>query len=54
VLEQWRQRDALRGQPIAWNGGEGVAAGVDADGSLLVETEDGVRALHAGEVHLSG
>ena len=53
VLEAWRERDALRGQRIAWTGGEGVAAGVDADGSLLVETDNGVRALHAGEVHLT-
>ena len=52
VLEKWRERDALRGQTISWAGGSGVATGVDADGSLLVQTDDGVRALHAGEVHL--
>ena len=53
VLSEWAERDALRGQPISWNGGSGVAAGVDDDGSLLVETDEGVQSLHAGEVHLS-
>jgi BirA family biotin operon repressor/biotin-[acetyl-CoA-carboxylase] ligase len=52
VLSEWRERDALRGRRVRWSGGEGVAAGVDGDGSLLVETGDGVQALHAGEVHL--
>ena len=52
VLAAWRERDALRGQTISWGDGTGVAAGVDDDGSLLVDTADGVRSLHAGEVHL--
>jgi BirA family transcriptional regulator, biotin operon repressor / biotin---[acetyl-CoA-carboxylase] ligase len=53
VLNEWRERDALRGQRISWAGGEGIAAGVDDDGSLLVQTDDaGVQSLHAGEVHL--
>ena len=53
VLGEWRERDALRGQRISWSDGEGVAAGIDDDGSLLVETDDaGVQSLHAGEVHL--
>ena len=53
VLSEWRARDALRGRRISWAGGEGVAAGVGDDGSLLVETDDaGVQSLHAGEVHL--
>jgi BirA family biotin operon repressor/biotin-[acetyl-CoA-carboxylase] ligase len=53
VLGAWRERDALRGQRVTWADGEGVAAGVGDDGSLLVETDDaGVHSLHAGEVHL--
>ena len=53
VLNEWRERDALRGKRVSWAGGSGVAAGVDEDGSLLVETDDaGVQSLHAGEVHL--
>jgi BirA family biotin operon repressor/biotin-[acetyl-CoA-carboxylase] ligase len=53
VLAHWRARDALLGSRIAWDGGEGVAAGVDDDGSLLVGLDDGTQtALRAGEVHL--
>jgi BirA family biotin operon repressor/biotin-[acetyl-CoA-carboxylase] ligase len=53
VLEAWRSRDSLRGHTIAWADGSGVAAGIDDEGSLLVETEAGVIALRAGEVHLT-
>jgi BirA family biotin operon repressor/biotin-[acetyl-CoA-carboxylase] ligase len=53
VLAAWRGRDALAGERIAWDGGEGVARGVDDEGSLLVDLDDGGRtALRAGEVHL--
>ena len=52
VLSEWRDRDALSGRRVRWADGEGTAAGVDDDGSLLVETADGVQALRAGEVHL--
>jgi BirA family biotin operon repressor/biotin-[acetyl-CoA-carboxylase] ligase len=53
VLAAWRPRDALRGRPISWADGSGVAAGIDDEGSLLVETPGGVQALRAGEVHLT-
>jgi BirA family biotin operon repressor/biotin-[acetyl-CoA-carboxylase] ligase len=52
VLEQWRRRDALAGSAVRWNGGEGTAAGLGDDGSLLVDTADGRVKLDAGEVHL--
>jgi len=52
ALEAWRARDALLGRPVAWDGGEGTAAGVDESGALLVDTADGRVALDAGEVHL--
>lgn len=52
VLAAWRERDALIGSPIRWDAGEGVAAGVDDDGALLVDTGAGRVALQAGEVHL--
>lgn len=53
VLEEWRERDALRGREISWDGGSGVADGVDERGYLLVRLADGDRvALGAGEVHL--
>jgi BirA family transcriptional regulator, biotin operon repressor / biotin---[acetyl-CoA-carboxylase] ligase len=53
VIEAWRSRDALHGRPIAWNGGEGVADGVDADGRLRVTLPGGATTLlDAGEVHI--
>lgn len=52
VLTAVAERDALRGRRVRWQGGEGVAAGVDADGRLLVVRDGGQVALHAGEVHL--
>ena len=52
VLEAWRERDALHGEEIRWNGGAGVAAGVDDSGALLVEVDGSTLALDAGEVHL--
>jgi BirA family biotin operon repressor/biotin-[acetyl-CoA-carboxylase] ligase len=52
VLDAWRDRDALRGQPIRWNGGEGTAAGIDESGALLVDAAEGQVVLDAGEVHL--
>lgn len=54
VLAEWRKRDALRGREIAWEGGSGVADGVDDRGYLLVVTPGGDRiAVGAGEVHLT-
>lgn len=53
LLDQWRERDALRGQVIAWAGGSGRAAGIDGSGRLVVELPGGGRTeLTAGEVHL--
>jgi BirA family biotin operon repressor/biotin-[acetyl-CoA-carboxylase] ligase len=53
VLAAWRQRDVLRGREVAWEGGSGVADGIDDRGYLLVVTAGGARvAVGAGEVHL--
>jgi BirA family biotin operon repressor/biotin-[acetyl-CoA-carboxylase] ligase len=53
LLDAWRARDALRGLPVRWDDGEGVAAGIDDTGALLVDTGSYERvALDAGEVHL--
>ena len=39
---------------MSWDGGHGVAAGIDHEGRLLVELDSGgLTALHAGEVHLN-
>jgi BirA family biotin operon repressor/biotin-[acetyl-CoA-carboxylase] ligase len=53
VLAAWSEGDALRGESVRWAGGEGIAAGIDASGALIVETENGRVTLEAGEVHLS-
>jgi BirA family biotin operon repressor/biotin-[acetyl-CoA-carboxylase] ligase len=54
VLEQWRGRDALLGREVTWDGGSGIADGVDERGHLLVRLADGDRvALGAGDVHLT-
>lgn len=53
ALEEFSARDALRGRRVSWTGGEGKAAGIDRQGSLLVELPAGsLTALNAGEVHL--
>ena len=49
----WNARDALLGRPVSWDSGEGVAAGIDPSGALVVALPDGSRTeLHAGEVML--
>ncbi len=53
VLQVIRERDALLGRPVRWDGGEGVGAGIDGNGLLLVSTADEQVALDSGEVHLS-
>ncbi|HUR85369.1 MAG TPA: biotin--[acetyl-CoA-carboxylase] ligase [Solirubrobacteraceae bacterium] len=54
LLADFRARDALLGRDVRWQRGEGVGAGIDHDGRLLVDRPDGTReALDAGEVHLS-
>jgi BirA family biotin operon repressor/biotin-[acetyl-CoA-carboxylase] ligase len=52
IVAHWSKRDALRGRTIRWNGGEGVATGIDESGALMVQTSSGRVALDAGEVHL--
>jgi BirA family biotin operon repressor/biotin-[acetyl-CoA-carboxylase] ligase len=55
VLAAWRGRDALRGREISWEGGSGVADGVDDRGYLVVVVPGGERiAVGAGEIHLTG
>jgi BirA family biotin operon repressor/biotin-[acetyl-CoA-carboxylase] ligase len=51
-LDALRARDALLGVRISWDGGEGLGAGIAADGGLRVTTDAGERVLSAGEVHL--
>jgi BirA family biotin operon repressor/biotin-[acetyl-CoA-carboxylase] ligase len=54
ILAAWRARDALHGREISWDGGSGVADGVDDRGNLVIVTPNGDRVvLGAGEVHLT-
>jgi BirA family transcriptional regulator, biotin operon repressor / biotin---[acetyl-CoA-carboxylase] ligase len=53
ILDEFRRRDALRGRSVSWDGGSGVAVGVDDVGHLLVDVGSGTVALGAGEVHLT-
>lgn len=57
--DAWRKddylgRSATIGRPVAWEGGEGRAVAIDAFGALEVETADGTKTIHAGDVHLRG
>jgi len=54
-LDQWRQRDFLKGRSVTVDGFppiSGIAAGIDATGALLVDTADGIRTVAGGEVGL--
>jgi BirA family biotin operon repressor/biotin-[acetyl-CoA-carboxylase] ligase len=54
-LEQWRQRDFLRGRQVLVEGSPtvaGKAAGVDQQGALLVNTETGQSVVAGGEATL--
>jgi BirA family transcriptional regulator, biotin operon repressor / biotin---[acetyl-CoA-carboxylase] ligase len=54
TLAALRERDALLGKPVRWDGGEGIGAGVDDAGGLLVHRPDGTTTtLNAGEVTLT-
>jgi BirA family transcriptional regulator, biotin operon repressor / biotin---[acetyl-CoA-carboxylase] ligase len=52
IVATWRERDALAGQRVQWQSGEGVAEGINDDGALVVQTPSGRVFLDAGEVHL--
>jgi BirA family biotin operon repressor/biotin-[acetyl-CoA-carboxylase] ligase len=53
-LEDWREADALHGQAVSVTGGQGVsqgvAAGIDVHGALLIETPQGVQRFLSGDV----
>jgi BirA family transcriptional regulator, biotin operon repressor / biotin---[acetyl-CoA-carboxylase] ligase len=53
TLDALRERDALLGAPLRWDGGTGVGDGIDDGGGLRVRLPAGGAAvLSAGEVHL--
>ena len=54
TLAALRERDALLGAAIRWEGGTGTGAGIADDGALLLRRADGsTTALAAGEVHIA-
>lgn len=54
--EAWSRFDACAGRSVVLRMGErleaGTAVGVDAQGALLLETDDGVKAFSGGEISL--
>jgi BirA family transcriptional regulator, biotin operon repressor / biotin---[acetyl-CoA-carboxylase] ligase len=52
VLAAWRTRDALRGREVSWDGGSGIAEGIEDSGDLVVVAGRDRLVLGAGEVHL--
>ncbi len=52
TLAAWRSRDALHGRKVSWDGGSGVADGIEDSGDLVVVAGESRVVLGAGEVHL--
>lgn len=56
ILDAWRALDITLGKPVTFlvggERGEGVARDISPDGALIVETCQGTRRLHAGEVSI--
>jgi BirA family biotin operon repressor/biotin-[acetyl-CoA-carboxylase] ligase len=53
VVADLRERDALRGRRVIYAEGEGVAAGIDESGALLVQTGGRTITVTTGEVVLA-
>ena len=53
VLVALRERDALLGRRVRWQDGEGLGAGIDESGALLVDVNGRTVTLSAGEITLS-
>ncbi len=51
-IDDYRDACDTIGRSVSYGGGSGIAVAVSDEGSLLVETEDGVIAVHSGEVRL--
>ena len=52
VLEVWEDYAPELGTPMAQGETRGTFAGLDADGSLRLQTPDGIVTIHAGDVEL--
>jgi biotin-(acetyl-CoA carboxylase) ligase len=51
-IDDYRRACVTIGRWVSYTGGSGIAVAVSDEGSLLVETTDGVVAVHSGEVRL--
>ncbi len=51
-IDDYRDVCVTIGRSVSYAAGSGIAIGVSEEGSLLVETADGVVAVHSGEVRL--
>lgn len=56
---EWRkdryvELSATLGHEVVWETGAGWAVGLAPSGALIVDTEDGVVTINAGEVHMRG
>jgi BirA family biotin operon repressor/biotin-[acetyl-CoA-carboxylase] ligase len=55
-MDYWNRHDLLAGRDIAilqdGRTEKGIARGLDDEGRLLLEAPDGVRLVHAGDVHV--
>ena len=50
-MSEWEESDFLKGKSVRSSGGvDGIAAGINAQGALLVKTSEGVSCINAGEV----
>jgi BirA family biotin operon repressor/biotin-[acetyl-CoA-carboxylase] ligase len=56
VRDEWSKYDALRGAEVYIEGLDGqlhgIACGVSEKGALILDTEEGQRLIHGGEVSL--
>jgi BirA family biotin operon repressor/biotin-[acetyl-CoA-carboxylase] ligase len=50
IVARWRTRDALLDRAVRWEGGEGLARGIDESGALIVASDRGEQRLQSGEV----
>jgi BirA family biotin operon repressor/biotin-[acetyl-CoA-carboxylase] ligase len=57
-VENWAQYDVHQGKSVSLSMGQrrivGIHRGVDRNGALLLETEEGIRTYHGGEISLRG
>lgn len=50
LLDLWRRHDVTKGRGVRIGELTGTAAGINADGALLVDTNAGQRAVRSGEI----